>query len=139
MASSRYPLERVASLRADAASTTVRELAIALTAEAEAEQSLADSEAAVARAEARARVTDDRGGPAWQLAQREAYRVRLRREVVAARARRDARVAALELRQRATAEARALATSARAEREVVERHRAEWTDAQRKARERAED
>jgi hypothetical protein len=140
MAGPRYPLERVAALRADAAAATVRELAAALTDEADAEVALAGADDVVARAEAAVRgCTLDGAGPAWALARRDAYRARLVRELGAARDRRAARAATLELRRHATALARALATTARAEREVVDRHRAGWSDARRKARERAED
>ncbi|MEZ4398690.1 MAG: hypothetical protein R3B06_01630 [Kofleriaceae bacterium] len=141
MASPRYPLERLAEVRADAAEQETLELARALADEGAAEAAVAQAEAVVAAL--RSRLTDasrvDDPVPAWRLRQHDAYRGRLVRDLDAARARHRAAAATLVRCQAATATARDRTAAARAERDAVDRHRSDWDDRQRKARDRADE
>lgn len=141
MTSGRYPLERIAALRADTADERVRDLAAALAAETEAEAALATRTATVTRLEGARRDAArlDGPAPAWALARQAAWAIRLERDLTAARARRDAAQRDLAARRAEADAARAAAAQARAERTAVERHREDWDDRERKRRERAED
>jgi hypothetical protein len=70
------------------------------------------------------------------VARRAAWALRLRRDVSRAEARLAEREAACAEWRQAVAEARDQAVSARAERQVVERHRERWEDTEKKKRER---
>jgi len=140
VASPRYPLERVRELRADAATDRARDLASCLADETTAEAAVARADAAVERL--RVQLATDAGPgpqPAWALAQREAYRARLRRDLALAERRRAAADAALATARAATDAARDRVATARAERDAVDRHRADWDTAQRRTRERREE
>jgi hypothetical protein len=143
-----YPLERLAELRALRAAGAAIDLAAALRGEAAAEDEVRSARAAVEAARWAARGAalvgapgpdDDRGEPAWQVARRAAWAVRLRRDVARAEARLADREAACAEWRQAVAQARDQATSARADNQVVERHRERWEDSERKRRERRED
>lgn len=140
--SNRYPLARLAEIRALRATGAAIDLAAALAGEAEAETDVAEARAAVdaARTAARTFTLAATGStPAWSVVQRDAYAIRLRREID----RSLVRLAACEsdlAEWRATVEsARDQAVTARAEHKVVERHRERWEDADKKKRERRED
>jgi hypothetical protein len=140
--SDRYPLARLAEIRALRATGAAIDLAAALAGEAEAEAEVADARAAVdaARGAARAAtLTGETPLAAWQVAQREAYAIRLRRDVERAGERLRACEAELAEWRAAVAVARDHATSARADQKVVELHRDRWDAAAKKKRERRED
>ena len=141
VAEPRYPLARVRELRADTATERTRALATALA-------GLADAEAAVLaiearRARLRGTLTDATAltapAPAWALAQRDAYASRLRRDLAAIDAALTTARALVATRTAEVETARTATAHARAERDTVDRHRADWNDAQRKARDRRED
>ena len=144
--SPRYPLERLAEVRAMTAAGAAIDLAAALRGEAEAEAAVAEAVAAVTAAQVAARAVAllDHGdgaspAPAWQVARQEAWATRLRRDVVRAQARLVQREAERGEWRGAVALAREQAVSARAEHQVVERHRERWEGAEKKKRERRED
>ena len=137
-----YPLEQLAELRALRATGAAIDLAVALRGEAAAEAAVHEARAAVeaARAAAQAVTLVDGGSePAWQVARRAAWASRLRRDVTRAQARLADREAACAEWRQAVAQARDQATSARADNQVVERHRERWEETERKRRERRED
>ncbi len=138
----RYPLERLAELREVRATGAAIDLAAALGGEAAADAEVTAARAAVEAARAAARGVPLAGAtavPAWAVIQREAWAMRLRREL----ARCQARLAAVEAERdewrTAVALGREQATSARADHQVVERHRERWEDGERKKRERREE
>jgi hypothetical protein len=140
--SDRYPLARLAEIRALRATGAAIDLAAALAGEAEAEAEVVDARAAVdaARGAARAAtLTGETPLAAWQVAQREAYAIRLRREVERVVERLRACEAELAEWRGAVAAARENATAARADHKVVELHRDRWDAAEKKKRERRED
>jgi hypothetical protein len=140
VASPRYPLERVRELRADAATDRLRDLASGLADETAAEAAVARAREGVDRLRAALAAPDDAGPqPAWALAQREAYRARLRRDLAQAERRLADADATLAARRASTDAARDRAAHARAERDAVDRHRADWDTAQRQTRERREE
>ena len=137
-----YPLAGLATVRGTRAEATALELGAALALERAAEAAVAAAVrahgASVTAARA-ATLIDDAPQPAWAVARRAAYALRLRRDVDRARTALTARRAELTRAQALVAQARAHATEARGEREVVDRHRERWTDEQRRVRERRED
>lgn len=138
----RYPLARLAEIRSLRATGAAIDLAAALAGESEAETEVTEGRARVeaARAAARAATLTNRdAAPAWQVAQNEAYAIRLRREVERAQARLAACEADLAEWRAAVAHAREQATAARADHKIVELHRERWDDAAKKKRERRED
>jgi hypothetical protein len=138
----RYPLARLAEIRALRATGAAVDLAEALAGERDAETEVAEAQAAVEAARAAARaaplVVGD-SAAAWDVARREAYGFRLRRDVERAGARLVAREAELAEWRATVAQARETAVSARADQKVVELHRDRWEDAAKKKRERRED
>ena len=141
VAEPRYPLARVRELRADTATERTRALATALAALADAESAVLAIEAR--RARLRGTLTDATAltapAPAWALAQRDAYASRLRRDLAAIDAALTTARALVATRTAEVETARTATAHARAERDTVDRHRADWNDAQRKARDRRED
>ncbi len=141
----RYPLARLAEIRALRATGAAVDLAAALAgerdAEAEVTEARADVEAARAAARGATLVAGEAGAAtaAWAVAQREAYAIRLRRDVERACARLTAREAELAEWRATVALARDTAISTRADQKVVELHRDRWEDAAKKKRERRED
>jgi hypothetical protein len=138
----RYPLARLAEIRALRATGAAVDLAEALAGERDAETEVAEAQAAVEAARAAARaaalVVGD-AAAAWAVAQREAYAIRLRRDVERVGARLAAREAELAEWRATVAQARETAVAARADQKVVELHRDRWEDAAKKKRERRED
>jgi len=138
----RYPLARLAELRAQRATGAAIDLAAALAGEAEAEADVAEARVAVDAARAAARacsLTPAPASPAWEVARRDAYALRLRRDVDRACAHLAACAQALAEWRAAVSDARAHAIAARADHKVVELHRDRWEDAAKKKRERRED
>jgi hypothetical protein len=138
----RYPLARLAEIRALRATGAAVDLAEALAGERDAETEVAEAQAAVEAARAAARAAALVVGDAvaaWAVAQREAYAIRLRRDVERAGARLAAREAELAEWRATVAQARETAVAARADQKVVELHRDRWEDAAKKKRERRED
>ena len=138
----RYPLARLAEIRAQRATGAAIDLAVALAGEAEAETEVAEARAAVETARTLARgatLTGVAAAPAWDAVRREAYAIRLRREVERAQGRLAAHETDLAEWRAVVAQARDQATSARADHKVVELHRERWEDADKKRRERRED
>jgi hypothetical protein len=138
----RYPLAKLAEIRALRATGAAIDLAAALAGETEAEQAAADARAAVDAARGAARavtLTGETPLAAWQVAQREAYAIRLRRDVQRAEDRLATYETELAEWRSAVAAARDQSTSARADQKVVELHRDRWETAAKKKRERRED
>ncbi|HUQ02279.1 MAG TPA: hypothetical protein VM261_07255 [Kofleriaceae bacterium] len=141
----RYPLARLAEIRALRATGAAVDLAEALAGERDAEAEVAEARAAVEAARVAARaatlVADAAGASSamWAVVQREAYAIRLRRDVERAIARVTAREAELAEWRATVAQARETMISTRADQKVVERHREQWEDAAKKKRERRED
>jgi hypothetical protein len=140
--SDRYPLAKLAEIRALRATGAAIDLAAALGGETEAESEVEDARRALDASRAAARAATLTGATpvaAWQVAQREAYAIRLRREVERAQVRLAECEAALAEWRETVAAAREHATAARAEKKVVELHRDRWDAAAKKKRERRED
>ena len=141
----RYPLARLAEIRALRATGAAVTQAEALAGERDAETEVAEARAAVDAARAAARgatlVAGEVGAAAaaWSVAQREADAIRLRREIERASARLAAREAELAEWRATVAQVRDAAIAARADHRVVELHREKWEDAAKKKRERRED
>ena len=138
----RYPLARLAELRAARATGAAIDLAAALAGETDAEADVTDARAAVdgARAAARAAtLTTTESAPAWAVSRNDAYAIRLRREIDRAQARLATAETALAEWRATVSQARDQATAARADHKVVELHRERWDDAEKKKRERRED
>ncbi|HVK78319.1 MAG TPA: hypothetical protein VM734_33670 [Kofleriaceae bacterium] len=138
----RYPLERLATLRAQRAAGAAIDLAAALRGEADAEAARAAAVERRDRAVAAARaiaLSDGGAAPVWAISRREAYAIRLRRDADRAGEALAAREAELAGWRELVAAARAQMTEARAEREVVDRHRARWQDDQRRDRARRDE
>jgi hypothetical protein len=140
----RYPLARLAEIRALRATGAAVDLAEALAGERDAEAEVADARAEVEAARAAARAAtlvagESGSAAAWAVAQREAYAIRLRRDVERASARLVQREAELAEWRETVAQARAAVISTRADQKVVELHREKWEDAAKKKRERRED
>lgn len=139
---SRYPLHELATLRGTRARATALELGQAIAGEARAQAALDAARAGLTAAEAGARaatLVDDAPLSAAEVARRAAYALRLRRAVDRARTLLATRADDLARAQALVAQARAAATEARGEREVVDRHRERWTDERRRARDRADE
>lgn len=139
----RYPLARLAELRALRATGAAIDLAEALAGEAEAEREVADAGGAVEQARAAARgaavLAGEKPARVWEIARNDAYAIRLRREVQRAEVRlRECERELAEWRE-TVASAREQATAARGEQRVVEMHRERWEEAVKKKRERRED
>ncbi len=142
MVTSRYPLARLAELRAQRATGAAIDLAAALAGLAEAEAQVEAATAAVAAATAAARAMPLVGGAetaAPEVLRRAAYGERLRRDLERARARLAIRQAERDEWQAAVVHAQGRMTEARAEHRVVERHRERWQDVAAKRRDRRED
>lgn len=138
----RYPLARLAEIRALRATGAAIDLAAALAGEADAEAEAAEARAAVEQARAASRafpLTPATPSPAWAVARRDAYALRLRRDVDRALAHLATCEAALAEWRSTVSHARDQAIAARAEKKVVELHRDRWQDAAKKKRERRED
>lgn len=137
----RYPLARLAEIRALRATGAAIDLAAALAGETEAETEVAEARSAVetARAAARAATLTSGDSPAWLVARNAAYAIRLRREIERAQARLTSAEADLAEWRATVSHTRDQATSTRADHKVVEMHRERWDDAARKKRERRED
>ncbi len=136
-----YPLVRLAALRAQRAAGAAIDLAAALRGHDEAEAALARAVARHTGAVAAARgvVLCEAGPtPVWAIARREAYGIRLRRDVERARVGVTAREGELAGWREMVSAARGQVVTTRAEREVVDRHRSRWQEDQRRARERRE-
>lgn len=138
----RYPLARLAEIRALRATGAAIDLAAALAGETEAEAEVAEARAGVEAARGAARaatLTGETPLAAWQVVQREAYAIRLRREVQRAEERLKVCEAELAEWRGAVEAARVSATAARADVKIVELHRDRWETAAKKKRERRED
>lgn len=141
MAEPRYPLARVRELRADTATAQTRAQTRALAALTDAEAAVVALDARRARLQATLRDATalTAPAPAWALAQRDAYASRLRRELATFDAAITTARAHVVTRAAEVDAARAATATARAERDAVDRHRDDWHDAQRKARDRREE
>ena len=138
----RYPLARLAEIRALRATGAAIDLAAALAGESAAETEVTEARASLEAARAAARefsLTGADSAPAWSIVQREAYAIRLRRDIERAQVRLAACEADLAEWRAAVAHARDQATAARADHKIVELHRERWDDAAKKKRERRED
>lgn len=137
-----YPLAALSTVRDQRAHATALDLGAALADEARAQAAVdaaSARRAAGARAAQAATLVEDQPLPAWAIARRAAYAVRLRRDLERATAALASAQDDLSRAQAVVTAARGHATLARGEREVVDRHQARWTEAQRRARDRRDE